>query len=272
VIGHILLGKLSSAHVQHFANRLAETYPRSPRTRAHTLTMLRQALRWAVSADILTRNPAEHVSGPRTAVAVLDDTLTADEAKAVLTAAEGDAALGAMWWLAVSYGLRKGELMALRWADVDLDRDEMTVRVSKTRAGKRTLPLLPEAKRVLTAHRRANTGPVASIDRYVFARPDGRPLYHQLVDRRWNELLTTAKITHLCRECDAPDVRCSTSVRRFHVSRHTAATLLLEAGVPLEVVSAVLGHATIGITADVYAKVRSDLKRKGLSALDEAGR
>jgi integrase len=57
-------------------------------------------------------------------------------------------------------------------------------------------------------------------------------------------------------------------VRRFHVSRHTAATLLLEAGVPLEVVSAILGHANISMTADIYAKVRSDLKRRGLAKLD----
>jgi len=268
VIGHVRLGKLTAAHVQHLANRMAETYPRSPRTRAHTLTTLRQALRWAVGADLITRNPAETVRGPRTASAVLDDTLTADEAKAVLQAAEGDAELGALWWLALSYGMRKGELMALRWTDIDLTGDEMTVRraTTKSDAGHRTLPLIPAARRVLVDHRRTS-GAVASIGGYVFTRPGGLPLYHQLVDRRWNTLLASAGITHLCRNCGSGD-DCSTSVRRFHVSRHTAATLLLEAGVELEVVSAILGHSSIGITADVYAKVRSDLKRRGLSAVD----
>lgn len=271
VIGHVRLGKLTSAHVQHLANRLAETYPRSPRTRAHTLTTLRQALRWAVGADLIARNPAETVRGPKTAMAVLNDTLTADEAKVVLAAAGDDTELGALWWLALTYGLRKGELMALRWSDVDLTGNEMTVRraTTKTDAGHRTLPLIPAAKRVLVAHRKANAEAVASIDGYVFTRPDGQPLYHQLVDRRWNDLLTAAKITHLCRNCGSDD-DCSTSVRRFHSSRHTAATLLLEAGVPLEVVSAILGHSSIGITAGVYAKVRSDLKRRGLAKLDEA--
>ena len=56
-------------------------------------------------------------------------------------------------------------------------------------------------------------------------------------------------------------------MRRFHASRHTAATLLLEAGVPLEVESAILGHSSIGVTANIYAKVRTDLKRRALETL-----
>jgi integrase len=266
VIGHVKLGKLTTAHVQHLANHLAKTYPRSAKTRAHTLATLRQALRWAVGADLIVRNPAEHVTVKRSAVKV-DDTLTATDAKAVLTAAAGDVELGAFWWLALVFGLRIGELMALRWPDIDFTRDEMTVRraATKTDAGHRTLPLIPEAKRVLQEHRQHGST-VAPLAGYVFCRTDGQPLYHQLVHNRWNDLLREAQVTHLCRNCGSGD-RCSSSVRRFHVSRHTAATMLLEAGIPLEVVSAILGHSTIGITADVYAKVRGDLKRRGLERL-----
>ena len=281
VIGHQRLGKLTGAHVQHLVNRLAETYPRSPRTRQHTLTTFRQALRWAVGADILSRNPAEAISGPKVGTAVLDDTLTAEEAKRVLAGAkdpDGDPDKGeqplhlvAFWWLALNYGLRKGELMALRWRDVDFAKETMTVRRSstKTDAGYRDLPLLPEATTVLQEHRRCTADQVTPLDGWVFSRPDGRPLYHQLVDRRWTNLLTAVGIEHMCRDCDSDDP-CSTSVRRFHVSRHTAATLLLEAGVELEVVSAILGHAGIQITADIYAKVRADLKRKGLATLHQS--
>jgi hypothetical protein len=95
----------------------------------------------------------------------------------------------------------------------------------------------------------------------VFCRPDGQPLYHQLVHNRWNDLLGVAGVTHMCRNCGS-DERCSSSVRGFHTTRHTAATMLLERGVELEVVSAILGHSNIGMTAGVYAKVRSDLKRR----------
>jgi integrase len=262
VIGHVRLGKLTTAHVQHLANSLGSSYPRSPKTRAHTLATLRQALKWAVGADLIVRNPAEHVTGPRLPIVKIDDTLEPAEAKAVLAAAQGDP-LEAFWWLALTYGLRIGELMALRWSDVD--PDEMTVHKSKTPAGVRTLPLIPEAMRVLQQHRRS--AGVVSIGGYVFCRPGGLPLYHQLVHNRWNDLLRQAQITHMCRNCGSDD-RCSTSVRRFHVTRHTAATMLLEAGVELEVVSSILGHSNIGITSSIYAKVRSDLKRKGLTRLD----
>jgi integrase len=267
-IGQVKLGRLTTAHVQALANELARRYPRSPKTRTTTLDTLRQALRWAVAADMIPRNPAEHVTGPKTPVAKVDDTLEADEAKAVLAAAEGDVALGAFWWLALSYGLRLGELLDLRWSDVDLDGEELTVRRSKTRAGVRTLPLTAEAHRVLQAHRQAQR--VRSIDGLVFPTARGTRRRPQRTREQWNALLREAKVEHRCRNCGSDD-RCSSAVRRFHVSRHTAATLLLEADVPLEVVSAILGHSNIGITADIYAKVRSDLKRRAFARLDASG-
>jgi len=58
--------------------------------------------------------------------------------------------------------------------------------------------------------------------------------------------------------------------RRFHASRHTAASLLLDRGVPLEVVSAILGHASLSVTADVYARVSMDAKRRALETLSGA--
>lgn len=258
VIGAVRLGNLTKAHVQQLANRLVDRYPRSPRTRNMTLALLRQALRWAVP-ELMAHNVADGVRGPRTAPADVDDTLDAADAKAVLAQAEGDR-LGALAWLAVTYGLRKGELRRLQTGDIDLAGDVLTVTRAKTRAGVRTLPLTPEARRVLTRHLRRH----AAIGGHVFTTPDGRPLSEHKVSDYWNDLLTRAGIGHLCRNC-ASDENCSTSVRRFHSSRHTAATLLLEDGVPLEVVSAILGHAKINVTADIYAKVRADLIRRRLT-------
>jgi integrase len=269
VIGHVKLAKLNAAHVQALSREIGRRYPRSPTTRAQTMATLRRALRWAVGAQLIPRNPAEHIGGAvRTPVAKVDDTLTADEAKAVLTCACQDTELGALWWLALTYGLRLGELLDLRWSDVDLKGGELTVRRSKTRAGVRTLPLTSEAKRVLKEHRKAVTVTgLRSIEGLVFPSAVGTRRMPQRVRDRWNALLRQAGVEHRCRNCQSDD-RCSTSVRRFHVSRHTAATLLLEAGVPLEVVSAILGHANIGMTADTYTKIRSDLMRKGLAKLD----
>jgi len=107
---------------------------------------------------------------------------------------------------------------------------------------------------------RATFGPTVRPDRYVFPAIDGGRRRPQLTRQHWSQLLVRAGIEHRCRAC-------ASSVRRFHASRHTAATLLLEAGVALEVVSAILGHSCIGVTANIYAKVRSDLKRRGLQSI-----
>lgn len=260
-IGHVKLGKLTTPHVQALANDLAKRYPRGVKTRSTTLATLRQALRWAVAAGLIARNPAEHVSGPRTTTARVDDALTADEADRVLSEAAGDD-LEALVWLALKYGLRLGELLDLRWADIDLDAGELTVVKSKSRAGVRSLPLIPEADRVIRAHRKRSK--VHHLDGYVFPNASGGRRSPQRTRDDWNRILDAAGIEHRCRNCESDDP-CSSAVRRFHASRHTAATLLLESGVALEVVSAILGHANIGVTADIYAKVRSDLKRRALS-------
>lgn len=104
---------------------------------------------------------------------------------------------------------------------------------------------------------------MVALDGYVFPTAVGTRRRPQRTREHWSALLEAVSVAHRCRNCGSPD-RCSSSVRRFHASRHAAATMLLERDVPLEVVSAILGHSSLGITADVYAKVRADLKRRGL--------
>lgn len=259
-IGTVRITQLTKAHVQVLANRLAADY--APKTRQVTLSALRSAIEWGVP-DYFPTNPARGVRGPRQVTAKVDDGLTVGQADAVLAAAASDRYF-ALYWLALKYGMRIGEITGLRWVDVDLDGSELTVVRSSTKsdAGHRTLPLTDEAVEVLAAHRRRQD----AIDPRVFRGPDGGNLKHQRLRQWWSDLLERAGVPHLCRNCGT-DRPCSSSVRRFHASRHTAATLLLQAGVELEVVSAILGHANIGITAGVYAKVRGDLMRKGLERL-----
>jgi integrase len=244
-IGTVRLSKLRVTHVQTMVNDLRRQ-GLSPRVVNLTLKVLRQALKYAVGTRLIDHNPAEHVASVPVSNGA-DVAMTADEAKAVLDTASDDT-LYALWWLALKYGLRIGELLELRWSDID--DGGLHVRRSKTAAGTRTLPLIPEAKRVLREHRNAQR--VAHFEGYVFCRADGRPIDERRIGERWTQLLADAGIEH----------------RRFHATRHTAATLLLEAGVPLEVVSAILGHANLAITADTYAKIRGDLKRRGLAKLD----
>ncbi|HJQ41729.1 MAG TPA: tyrosine-type recombinase/integrase, partial [Jatrophihabitantaceae bacterium] len=128
----------------------------------------------------------------------------------------------------------------------------------KTAAGVRTVPLVGNLVDVLRSHRarQAQERLAAGrtwVDRdHVFTTLRGEPLGASAIWTWWNAVTARADIGH----------------HRFHATRHTAATMLLDEGVPLEVVSAILGHANLSITADVYAKVTQDAKRRALSTLD----
>jgi integrase len=255
-VGQIKLAKLTPNQVAGMLTAL-ERDGKSARSRRYALTVLRRALGSAVRSEIVPRNVAALVDGPKLP-RPRKDALTADEARLVLAQAAGDR-WEALAVLALKLGLRQGELLALKWADVDLEARELVVADSKTDAGLRTIPILDDVAAVLRQHRssqredRMRAGPLWRDGGHVFTWEDGRPISARSCLRWWHELTEAAGIGR----------------RRFHASRHTCATLLLEADVPLEVVSAVLGHANLSITADIYGRIGADAKRRALTRLDE---
>jgi integrase len=268
-VGRVTLAKLTPQHVKSML-RAMETDGLSPRTRQYARAVLRRSLRWAEQHGLVPRNVAALVDGPRKTGTKLDDTLDAGGAAAVIDAAAGHR-LGALAVVVLRLGLRKGEALALRWDDIDVDAGTLTVRgtlkrrnggglyvdTTKSDAGPRELPLVAGTAEALREHRRRQgaerlaIGPLWTDTGHVFTTATGTPLDPRNVNRWWSALCERAGVGH----------------RRFHAARHTAATLLLEQGVPLEVVSAVLGHAGLAITADVYAKVGMDAKRRALATL-----
>lgn len=190
-LGRTRLVALTTPHVRRFAVELSNQY--EPKTARSTLESLRSALRSAEADGLIFRNPAEAVSIPRTRTAKVDDALTEAESEALLKAADG-APLEALFWFALKYGLRLGELLDLRWADVDFDADELTVHKSKTRSGVRTLPLITEAKAQLRRHHRSGNEP--PNDSRVFCRDDGRRLSPQMTRKHWNDLLKPVASLH----------------------------------------------------------------------------
>ncbi|WP_370468555.1 site-specific integrase [Streptacidiphilus sp. P02-A3a] len=173
--------------------------------------------------------------------------------------------LDALVELTLHTGLCKGELLGLRWEDLDLaggtasirrtlqrtNSSGLTALPTKTQSSERRIALPTECLRSLEQHRdrqlqeceAAGTGWKAS--RYVFTRPDGSPIEGATLTRHFNALLRRAALRHI----------------RFHDLRHSATTLLLEQGVELVVIKELLGHAHIGVTATVYAHVRLRLQR-----------
>lgn len=252
-IGRLRLRKARVPDVRAWLNALADDIGPSARNDARTL--LSGALKYAEGAEMIEKNVVSFVGGAK-AGAKADDAMTADEADAVLASAEGDR-LEALWHVILKYGMRPAELLALRWDAVDLDAAILAVIESKSESGVRDLPLVAGTNEALQAHwarqedERLAAAPLWQDSGHVFTTPDGRPLPYRTFNTAWHALMEKAGV----------------SDRRPYASRHTCATLLLESGVPLEVVSAILGHSGLAITADVYSKVRSDLKRRGLEKL-----
>jgi integrase len=217
---------------------------------------LAQAQRWR----LIPTNVAELVDPPRLGRPEMK-ALNAEQARQVLKAAHGDD-LEALWTVALTTGLRQGELLALRWPDVDLDRGSLRVVASlmrmvghepqlvepKSRRSRRQVELSAAAVDALRWHRAS----APSIG-FVFARPDGRPLSVTTTWKRWRALLERAHVPAM----------------PFHSARHSAATLLLSRGVHPKIVSEMLGHSTVAITLDVYSHVTPAMHREAARVMDQ---
>ncbi|MEV4111171.1 site-specific integrase [Nonomuraea sp. NPDC049695] len=280
-LGRVLLRQLTSRDVNGLLATLA-SHPSptgrrlSPATVVRIHATLRTALNAAVRARLLPINPANGAELPhprrphpvvwtagrtarwqqtaeRPAVAVW----TEQQLAAFLTGVAQDR-LYAAWWLAALRGLRRGELAGLRWTDVDLQAAELTVaqqRVHadghvvvgppKSAASCRVVALDAETVRVLRRHRErqkelsATAGTRWQDSGYVFTTADGEPLRPDYLTGRFRRLVTTS---------GQPPIR-------LHDLRHGAATLALAARTDLKVVQAMLGHASIVLTADTYVSV-----------------
>jgi integrase len=254
-LGRVRLVNLGPEHVVRMMNRLRAD-GLSARTIALARTVLRRAMGDALRWKKVSDNAVALTRAPKKAESKLDDALDAEEAAKVLQSAVGDR-LEALAVLVLTVGLRQGETIRLRWDDVDLENATLTVTDAKTDAGRRTIALPGFVVSALRSHQRAQRVErmAAAVWRdpdLVFASTTGTPLDSRNLLRWWHDLT----------------VRAGVGRRRFHASRHTAATLMLNAGVPLEVVSKTLGHAGLAITADVYAKVRPELQRTAADAME----
>jgi len=275
-LGHHLLPRLQPLHIQAYYSDALQRGRRdgggglSAQTVLHHHRVLREALQQAVRWQLLARNPADAVEPPRAQRREMEAFDQAEVERLLDTARGTRLALPVL--LGVTTGLRRGELLGLRWQDVDLDGAKLAVRQSleqtkagglafkqpKTQKGRRVVTLPPIAVEALRRHRadqareRLLLGPAYEDHGLVLAQADGRPVNPEDVTRAFKRLARKAGIRPLS----------------LHKLRHTHATLLLGANVHPKVVSERLGHATVGITLDTYSHVLPHLQEEAARKID----
>jgi integrase len=259
-LGGIALQRLNAAQLNSFYADLLTAGRRdgkgglSPRTVRYVHTILRKALADAVRWNVLVRNPADAATPPSPRTPEMH-VWSAREARQFLEITSGDG-LRALWLLALTTGMRRGELLGLKWGDVNLDSARIAVQRSlsvlkgvavesepKTRRGRRSISLDTSTVAALREHRRKQAREKLLVGAgyidgdFVFAAALGPPLHPDSITNKFQRLTSNTGLPRI----------------RFHDLRHTHATLALAAGIHPKIISERLGHASISVTLDTYS-------------------
>ena len=268
-IGGIPLTKLSSLDLQRLYKRLlsdgrvdrAESKKQPKGLSAKTVRNIHQiissALKLAVEQKLIVRNPAEGCALPKVERKEMQ-TLPVEQLASFLREAK-ESGVYEMYYIDLATGLRRGELLGLKWEDVDLERGDLRVKRQlaringeiveaplKTKNAYRTLPLAADAIDILKAQKKK-----VGNSPWVFPSPTGGPLSPDCVNNMLHRVLKRAGLPSI----------------RFHDLRHTFATLALQNGVDIKTVSGMLGHFSAGFTLDTYAHVTTSAKREAANTM-----
>jgi integrase len=267
-LGRLRLKSLTPAHARSlYREKLGSGL--SPRTVQYVHLTLHKALKQAVMDGLIPRNVADAVKAPQAHRKEVNP-MTPAEVAALLSAASGDR-LEALYVTAVHTGLRRSELLGLKWADIDLDTRTLSVQRSldkdgtfnppKRKNSRRTVKLTAQATEALKGHRarqieeRLRLGSLWEDRGLVFPNQAGKPMNaDNLYHRDFKPLLEKAGLSGFT----------------FHSLRHTCATLLLSKNVNSKIVSEMLGHATIAQTMDTYSHVMPGMQDVAVSAMESA--
>lgn len=272
-LGRIQLDKLNPLHLQRYLRQLkrldskGDLTPNTIHAHYRTLhTALEQAVKW----QILTRNPCDDVTPPKRqkkrAVA-----LTPEQVELFLQEAQKRDRY-ALYLTAVTMGMRIGEILALKWDDVDFEAK--TIRIDetlqrggpnpiygpvKTEDGVRVVRMPEYLIQVLREHQikqkkaRLQLGSEWVNLNLVFTTWKGTAIGHRSLSRQFKGMLAKAGLLNI----------------RIHDLRHTSATLLIMSGVPIKTISARLGHSSTGITQDLYGHVLQAMEDKAADVMDD---
>lgn len=265
----IKLNELKSIQIQRFYNQLFESGSSNSSIK-YLNKLLKSFFNYAVDENYILKNPCAGkkiiIPGEKEKKNEPIEVFSNDEIKILINSLEGHR-LKCLILMAIGTGLRQGELLALKWSDLGPNYSELTVnktikkvkiikddetfkkdtiiQTPKSQYSNRTIPipsgLVPILKEHETKQKRdkVKAGPSYIDKDFIFATEMGTPIDAKNLFKSYKSLLAKAKIPH----------------RKFHSLRHTYATKLFEAGVPLKTVQMLLGHSDISITANIYTHV-----------------
>ncbi|HZR39576.1 MAG TPA: tyrosine-type recombinase/integrase [Ktedonobacteraceae bacterium] len=275
-LGHHLLQKLLPQHLQSFYNKkLKEGLSTTTVISFHNL--LHKALDHAVRWSLVAHNVCEKVSPPRRKHFEIQP-LNLEQVQQLLAVARGHPQ-EALFVVALTTGMRRGELLALKWQDINLETGSLQIRrvlsripgtfpgkgyveaEPKTEKSRRSLILTPFALEALKQHRlqqveaKLKAGSQWQEHDYVFSTSKGTHLNPDQDVR--------VQLKKLLKKAQLPEIR-------FHDLRHSAATLLLSMGVHPKIVQEILGHTKIATTLDVYSHVLPTMQQEAMKKLNDA--
>jgi len=276
-VGKVILADLQPQHIQsYYAEKLSNGRADgegglSARSVVYHHRILSKALNYAVKMGMVVRNVANLVEPPRVKKVTMN-TLSTEEVTRFLEAAK-ETDYYVFFATLLYTGLRRGELLALRWRNLDWIKGNLTVvetayklgngdyiiKEPKTAHSRRSVTLSTSLMELFKAYRidqellRIQLGVSLNADDFVFIRPDGSPL---------NPSAVTLAFRRIIKKAGLKDIR-------IHDLRHTHATLMLKAGVNPKVVSERLGHASISITLDIYSHVLPGMQEAAVEKFDK---
>lgn len=262
-LGNVHIRSLQPLQVQNWLVALRDSGA-GARTRQNAFAVLRTGLQEAVTLQIIRSNPCAAVRRPKCSRKEIHP-FTPEERVLILDTTGGQR-LHAVYRLALTLGLRQGELFGLRWIDIDFEAETLRIeqqaaeiagtvefKEPKTAASRRTVPLDAGCLQALQERRLTALREGHMAVGLVFTSRDGRVIRRSNFGaRHWKPLLKKLGIPH----------------RGFHHTRHTAATMALSAGIPLNTVSGLLGHASTAITASTYSHY---VVPEGRAAVEQMG-
>jgi integrase len=264
-LGSLRLDEVTPLHVQRiYSDLMSAERPLSGGTVKNLHLVLTQAFGQAVRWNLIDRNPTAGAQPPRPKRAepvVVDAAL----AHRLLETVAGSA-LELPVAIALGTGMRRGEILALRWSDLDVGltvasvrrsvhptRNGLSYELPKTKRSRRAVMLPAYLTVLLERARDERLGPEAAASKdLVVLDADGSPMHPDSLSSGWRRAVHKAGIEPV----------------RFHDLRHAHATLMLQEGIHPKVVSERLGHASIGITLDVYSHVLPSMQAEAVQALD----